>query len=350
MNSLNTKVVSLEFEKGIDLRRHINECQQVHPEATGELTGLLSQITLSAKIVSRAVNRAGLIDILGSTGDTNVHGEEKAELDVYANKIFKRNLKSNAGVSLIASEEEEETVEVENPENRGKYVVSLDPLDGSSNIEFNVSIGSIFGIYRKRSGSVDKPCTDEDILQKGRKLVASGYVIYGSSTMLVYSTGNGVHGFTLDTSIGEFLLCQPDISIPETGGAYSVNESYFPNWENAIQESVSEFKDDSDFTARYIGSLVADFHRTLLGGGVFLYPNEPDTPGKENGKLRLLYEAAPLAFLAREAGGRASNGRQAILDIKPERLHQRVPLYIGSRQPVNRIEKKVRGKQTTAVH
>ncbi|MFB6344357.1 MAG: class 1 fructose-bisphosphatase [bacterium] len=335
-------------EVGIDLGRHISESERAHPEATGELSQLLGQITLAAKIVSRAVNKAGLAGILGTTGEKNIHGEEMAELDVYANNVFKRNLINNAPVCLVASEEEEEPVEVTDPDKRGKYVVSLDPLDGSSNIDYNVSIGTIFGIYRKQSGKVDEPTTEDDILQKGRNLVASGYVIYGSSTMLVYTTGEEINGFTLDNSIGEFLLCHPDIEMPDSGGSYSVNESYFTKWEKPIQESVESFRADSNYTSRYIGSLVADFHRNLLGGGVFLYPNEPDTPGKENGKLRLLYEAAPLAYLIEAAGGRASNGETDILDLSPERLHQRVPLYIGNKDAVDLIEKNVE-QHATAV-
>jgi fructose-1,6-bisphosphatase I len=339
----------VSVEKGIDLRRHIAAQQKKHPDATGEFSQLLGQISLAGKIVSRAVNKAGLVDILGSTGEENVHGEEKAQLDVYANKIFKKNLKENANVCLMGTEEEKNTVEVTDPDHRGKYVVALDPLDGSSNIEYNVSIGTIFGIYKKQSGPVDEACSDEDLLRKGRELQGAGYIIYGSSTMLVYSAGHNVHGFTLDQSIGEFLLCHPNIQIPESGGSYSVNESYFSKWEEPIQKSVKEFKNDSDYTSRYIGSLVADFHRNLLGGGVFLYPNEPETPGKENGKLRLLYEAGPLAYLVEKAGGRAIDGENDILDLKPTELHQRVPLYLGSPEPVNKIEENVRNRNTETV-
>lgn len=340
-------VLHVSSEIGVDLGRHIAQSEKQHPEATGKLTQLLGQITLAAKIVSRAVNKAGLAGILGTTGEENVHGEEMAELDVYANQLFKRNLVNNAPVCMVASEEEEEPVEVTDPEKRGKYLVTLDPLDGSSNIDYNVSIGTIFGIYRKRTGTLSDPVSEEDIFQPGKNLVASGYVIYGSSTMLVYTTGEEVNGFTLDKSIGEFLLCHPDIQIPESGGSYSVNESYFENWEKPIQESVTAFKQNSEYTSRYIGSLVADFHRNLLGGGVFLYPNEPDTPGKENGKLRLLYEAAPLANIVQAAGGRASNGTTNILELEPEELHQRVPLYIGSRKPVELIEAKVEDHAAT---
>ncbi len=345
--NFDSRVVTLE--KGTDLRRHIAAQEEHHPEATGEFSQLLSQISLAAKIVSRAVNEAGLVDILGSTGEENVHGEEKAQLDVYANEVFKEHLTENANVCLIGTEEERDTVEVTESAHRGKYVVAMDPLDGSSNIDYNVSIGTIFGIFRKQSGPIDEPCSEDDLLRKGRDLKGAGYVIYGSSTMLVYTAGRTVNGFTLDQSIGEFLLCHPDIEIPDSGGAYSVNESYFSRWEEPIQQSVREFKSDSDYTSRYIGSLVADFHRNLLDGGVFLYPNEPETPGKENGKLRLLYEASPLAFIVERAGGRATDGQTNILDRKPESLHQRVPLYIGSPDPVDRIEETVRNHRVEPV-
>lgn len=328
------------MQKGTDLRRHIREQEKQHPGATGQFTQLLGQIALSAKIVSRAVNRAGLVDLLGKSGEENVYGEEKAQLDVYANRIFKKNLSNHPGVSLIASEEEKEAVESGEGGN-GKYVVTMDPLDGSSNIDYNVSIGSIFGIFQKRSGAEEPPTVETDLLQKGRNFVASGYVIYGSSTMLVYSAGEEVFGFTLDRSIGEFLLSHPSIKTPDAGGSYSVNESYFQKWEKPIQESVRTFKNDSNYSSRYIGSLVADFHRNLLNGGVFLYPNEPETPGKEQGKLRLLFEAAPLGYIIEQAGGLASNGSERILKLKPKEIHQRIPLYLGSRKPVKKIEENV---------
>jgi len=330
-------------ELGTDLRRHIARIEKDHPEATGEFTQLLGQITLAAKIVSRAVNKAGLAGVLGKTGGgENVFGEEQAELDVMAHQVFTRALKSNGGVCLIASEEKEEPEPVRDPRLRGKYMVTMDPLDGSSNIDYNVSIGTIFGIYRREPDEDGEiRAREADLLRPGRELVAAGYVIYGSSTMLVYTTGESVDGFTLDTSIGEFLLSHPGIEIPRSGGSYSVNASYYDRWEEPIRRSVDDFREDPDYTSRYIGSLVADFHRNLLGGGVFLYPNEPETPGKEQGKLRLLYEAAPLAMIVQQAGGRASDGERDILDIKPRELHQRVPLYIGSPEPVSRIENRV---------
>ncbi|MFB6356987.1 MAG: class 1 fructose-bisphosphatase [bacterium] len=326
------------MKKGIDLRRHITMTEKEHPEATGEFSQLLSQITLAAKIVSREVNKAGLVDILGLTDDENVFGEQQAQLDVYANNVFTKALIHNGGVCVVGSEEEEDPVKVRKEVLRGKYAVTLDPLDGSSNIDYNISIGTIFGIYRRISSDDESdPGKREDLLQAGRELVAAGYVIYGSSTMLVYTTGENVYGFTLDSSIGEFLLSYPDIQIPSSGGAYSVNESYFRNWEKPVQESVKELR-NRDYTSRYVGTLVSDVHRTLLDGGIFMYPREPDTPGKEQGKLRLLYEAAPLAYLVEHAGGRAIDGERDILDVKPEWLHQRTPLFIGSTEAVNVVE------------
>lgn len=331
------------MNKGVDLRRHIAMTQQEYPEATGEFSQLLSQITLAAKIVSREVNKAGLVDILGMADEENVYGEQQAQLDVYANRVFTKALIHNGGVCVLGSEEEEEPLKVRKKELRGKYAVTLDPLDGSSNIDYNISIGTIFGIYRQISS--DEPGavgTEEDLLQPGRDLVAAGYVIYGSSTMLVYTTGSNVYGFTLDSSIGEFLLSYPDIQIPESGGSYSVNESYFKKWPEPVQESVKALRRSGDYKSRYIGSFVADFHRNLLDGGIFMYPEEPETPGKEHGKLRLLYEAAPMAYIVEQAGGRATNGTEEILDIEPEYLHERTPLYIGARDPVNLVEEKKR--------
>ncbi|MFP4687123.1 MAG: class 1 fructose-bisphosphatase [bacterium] len=329
------------IKKGIDLRRHISITQREYPEATGEFSQLLGQLTLAAKIVSREVNKAGLGDILGKTDDENVYGERQARLDLYANAIFSRALIHNGGICIIGSEEESDPVRVRKKELRGKYAVTIDPLDGSSNIDYGVSIGTIFGIYRKISKSeADSEGTLEDLLQPGRDLVAAGYVIYGSSTMLVYSAGKRVYGFTLDSSIGEFLLSHPNIQIPEKEGYLSVNESYFTNWAKPVREALKALREDHSYTSRYIGSMVADFHRNLLAGGIFLYPPEPNVPGKDLGKLRLLYEAAPMAFIADRAGGRASNGYKNILDIKPKHLHHRTPFYVGNTKAVELIEKK----------
>lgn len=336
------------MNKGIDLRRHIAMTQKEYPEATGEFSQLLGQITLAAKIVSREVNKAGLVDILGMTDDENVFGEQQAQLDVYANRVFTKALIHNGGVCVLGTEEEEEPIPVKKRELRGKYAVTLDPLDGSSNIDYNISIGTIFGIYKRVSSDESQAQgKEEDLLQPGRQLVASGYVIYGSSTMLVYTTGENVYGFTLDTSIGEFLLSNPDITVPESGGSYSVNESYFKKWTEPVQESVKALRRSGDYKSRYIGTLVADFHRNLLDGGIFMYPEEPDTPGKEDGKLRLLYEAAPLAYIIEQAGGRATNGTEDILDLEPEYLHQRTPLYIGAKDAVDMVEEKKRAAQSS---
>lgn len=327
------------MERGMDLRRHISLNEKEYPHATGEFSRLLGQISLAAKIVSNEINHAGLADILGYTEEENPSGERQARLDQYADTVFTKAVVRNGGVCAIATEERQEPLLVETRDYRGKYVMCMDPLDGSSNINYNVSIGTIFGIYRRVSGDGPKDeAAYRDCLQVGRNLVAAGYVVYGSSTMLVYTTGNGVHGFTLDSSIGEFLLSHPDITIPDSEGSYSANETNFPNWRPGIQESVKHFRRDTDFSSRYIGSLVADVHRNLLKGGIFLYPDEPGVEGKEEGKMRLLYEAAPLAKIVEEAGGRASDGTQDILDIEPESLHQTVPLYIGNQGAVDLIE------------
>lgn len=321
----------------ITVESHILDMQGLHPGASGDFTSLLNDIAFAAKIISREVSRAGLVDILGATGDSNVQGEQVQKLDEYANATLKRCLGRRGQVCLLGSEEEEAAVDVDFGTGSGKYVVIFDPLDGSSNIDANVSIGTIFGIYRRRSRS--GAASLDDALQAGSRLVASGYVVYGSSTMFVYTAGHGVHGFTLDPGIGEFLLSHENVRIPFETNTYSVNEGNEPLWEPAMRDVVRELKRGPQgvgSTARYIGSLVADFHRNLLYGGVFLYPATTKAP---RGKLRLLYEAAPLAFLAEHAGGYASDGRNPILEIEPNDLHERTPLFIGSRGTVLRIEK-----------
>lgn len=309
------------------LTRFLVEEQMKHPGATGAFTELFADITLAAKIVSREVNKAGLAEILGVTGDINIHGEEVKKLDEFANEIFKHVLLKSGIVAAIASEEEDEVV-ISPP---GRYIVVYDPLDGSSNIDVNVSIGTIFGIYRNNSG---ENVSIKDFLRSGRELVAAGYLIYGSSTMLVYTTGNGVHGFTLDPSIGEFILSHYDIKIPEKGKIYSINEAYESRWDNKMKGYIRNLKENGK-TLRYIGSLVADFHRNLLKGGIFLYPADKKNP---HGKLRLLYEAIPLAFIVEQAGGYASDGKGNILDRIPERIHEKTPLFIGSRKEVEKLE------------
>lgn len=323
------------------IEAHILEMQRLHPSASGDFTGLLNDISLAAKIVSQEVNKAGLAeDILGAAGTVNVQGEDVQKLDEFANHVFLRCLGTRGQVSIMGSEEMERPFFADTREGSGRYVVVFDPLDGSSNIDVNVSVGTIFGVWRRRS-ALDH-LQDEDLLQPGSSLVAAGYVIYGSSTMMVYTAGHGVHGFTMDPGIGEFLLSHENITTPFTGGIYSVNEGYEPRWSPRVREVVHQLKHgreggkEGGMTARYIGSLVADFHRNLLKGGIYLYPPTQDKPG---GKLRLMCEAAPLAMVAEAAGGYASDGRRPILDIVPEDLHMRVPLYIGSRGDVLWVEK-----------
>jgi len=316
------------MEIGTTLTRFLLEAQRKYPAATGDFTSLLVQITTAAKIISREVNKAGLIDILGYQGVTNVHGEAVQKLDQFANDTFLRTLCHTGHLIGIASEEMEGIYQIPDMFPKGKYVFIMDPLDGSSNIDVNISIGSIFSIHRRVStGAV---ATMEDFLQKGREQVCAGYIIYGSSTMLVYTTGFGVHGFTLDPGIGEFLLSHEDIQIPSRGSIYSINEGNSALWESGMRAYIEKTRKGGK-SARYVGSLVADFHRNLLKGGIFLYP--ADTKNK-NGKLRLLYEASPLAFIIEQAKGKGTNGHQPILDIVPETLHQRVPLIIGSPEDV----------------
>jgi len=323
----------------VTIDRHIIEQERKYPEATGAFSNVLYDIALAAKLIAREVNKAGLVDILGATNRTNVHGETVKKLDEYAHEVMFKALDHGGYLCCMASEEAEEMLEIPPQFPTGKYALLYDPLDGSSNIEANVSIGTIFSLHRKISNA--ERGSLEDLLQPGCRQVAAGYVVYGSSTMLVYTTGNGVHGFTLDPSIGEFLLSHPDIKIPAPPQRiYSVNEGNYSLWSEGQRRLVDHLKGldgklDKPFSARYIGSLVADFHRTLLYGGLFMYPADKKNP---RGKLRLLYEAAPLAFICEQAGGRASDGERDILGIEPEALHQRTPLYIGSSEFVTLAE------------
>lgn len=326
----------------ITIERHILEQQRAHPEATGVFTNLLYDIALAAKIIAREVSRAGLVQILGRAGTVNVQGEAQMKLDVFANQTIIRMNSYTGRLAVMASEEEPDIIPIPEGYPTGRYVLVFDPLDGSSNIDVNASIGTIFGIYRRKTSG--GPGAVEDCLQPGRDLVAAGYVIYGSSTMLVYTTGNGVHGFTLDPSVGEFLLSHPDIRIPAEPKYYSANQGNERYWSEGVRrytrwlQGLDEEHPRKPLSARYIGSLVADFHRNLLEGGVFFYPLDYKDPGKPKGKLRLLYEAAPLAFIAHYAGGYASDGRRPILDIVPESLHQRTALFIGNRDLVEKAE------------
>ncbi len=325
--------------KGITVSRQIMDSQQTHPEATGELTGLLSELIVAAKIISAEVNMAGLAGILGQSGKTNIQGEEVQKLDDFANRTLKRRMEQCSYICIMGSEEDDGVIPVLDGY-EGKYTLAFDPLDGSSNIDVNVSIGTIFSVHRRKSEG--KQGEMSDLLQKGSEQVAAGYIIYGSSTVLVYTTGHGdgVHGFTLDPSVGEFFLSHPDITIPHKAPYYSINEAYSRYWHDDTRDYINKLKEmdeqgERSYSLRYIGSLVADFHRNLVKGGVFLYPRDKKSTDKPDGKLRLLYEAAPLAMIAEEAGGLAitDDGRR-ILDIEPIDLHQRVPLVIGSRDEV----------------
>ncbi|EGR4277155.1 class 1 fructose-bisphosphatase [Vibrio cholerae] len=328
------------MQKMRTLGEFIVEKQHDFPHASGELSSLLASIRLAAKIVNREINKAGLADIIGASGNDNIQGEEQQKLDLYANEKFKAALEARDQVCGVASEEEDEAVAFSKELNKNaKYVVLMDPLDGSSNIDVNVSVGTIFSIYRRVS-PVGTPPTQEDFLQPGNKQVAAGYVIYGSSTMLVYTTGNGVNGFTYDPSLGTFYLSHENMRIPENGKIYSINEGNYIRFPTGVkkyikfcQENVPE--EGRPYTSRYIGSLVADFHRNLLKGGIYLYPSTQSHP---NGKLRLLYECNPMAFLIEQAGGIASDGARRIMDIKPTELHQRVPFFVGSKNMVHKVE------------
>jgi fructose-1,6-bisphosphatase I len=322
----------------VTVEQHILEEQRRHhPRATGEFSWLLSGITLAAKVIADQVRRAGLSDILGATGERNVQDESVQKLDVFANQALLRCLGSRGNVAVMASEEDARPVVVPRDRRDGRYVVVFDPLDGSSNIDVNVSVGTIFSILRRDPDPTQARDPLVDVLQTGRRQVAAGYVVYGSSTMLVYTAGNGVSGFTLDPDIGAFLLSHPRIEMPEAGSIYSVNEANADSFPEAYRTFLTRLKSGvtgRTYSSRYIGSLVADFHRTLLKGGIFLYPS---TRQHAQGKLRLMYEANPIAFLAEQAGGLATDGRRNILDIAPSDLHQRTPLIVGSRAEVKML-------------
>jgi fructose-1,6-bisphosphatase I len=311
---------------GTTLDRFIKKKQEDFAYATGELSQLLRDIALAGKIINREVNQSGLLDIAGEYGNQNVQGEDQQKLDVIANIRFIRALKNGDQVCAILSEEDEEIIHL-NPQSR--YVVAMDPLDGSSNIDVNVSIGSIFSIYRRIS-PIGGPVQNEDVLQPGTAQVAAGYILYGSSTMLVYTTGHGVYGFTLEPSLGEFVLSHVQMGCPDTGKIFSINEGSYHSFEKGVCSYIDECK-NRDYSARYIGSLVADFHRNLLKGGIYLYPKTHKAP---NGKLRLMYECNALAFIAEQAGGMATDGHQRIMEIQPESFHQRAPFFIGSKSMV----------------
>jgi fructose-1,6-bisphosphatase I len=330
--------------KIMTIERHILEEQSSHPEATGVLTNILYDLALAGKFISSNTTRGGLAQILGSTEDTNVQGERVMKLDRLADQAIYRLNDHTGRLAALASEENADILPIPARYPTGKYVLLYDPLDGSSNIDYNTSIGTIFSIYRRKS--TEGPGTLEDCLQPGRNLVAAGYLLYSVSTMLVYTTGTGVHGFTLDPGIGEFLLSHPNIRIPSTPHYYSVNQGNEPYWSEGMRRFTRFLQgmegEQAPLSQRYIGSLVGDFHRTLLAGGIFYYPADSQDPSKPHGKLRLAYEAAPLAFIIQQAGGYASDGQQSILDIQPRALHQRTPLYIGNRELVEKAEEYLR--------
>ena len=313
---------------GSTLDRFIKSNQDQFAYASGELSQLLRDIALASKVVNREVNKAGLIDIMGAVGSQNTAGDDQQKLDVLANIRFTRALAKGGEVCALVSEEAESFVDLNN---EGKYVIAIDPLDGSSNIDVNVSIGTIFSIYRRKS-PIGTPIQQEDILQRGADQVAAGYVLYGSSTMMVYTTGHGVHGFTYEPTLGEYFLSHPDMHMPVDGKIYSVNEGFANSFAKPVKDYVQYCKDQK-YTARYIGSLVADFHRNMLKGGIYIYPATAKDP---NGKLRLMYECNALAFVAEQAGGKATNGSMRILDIVPESLHQRTAFYVGSKNMVDK--------------
>lgn len=338
------------INKVITLNEFILETQKDFPYASGELSGLLGDIAFAAKLINRSVNKAGLIDILGNAGNSNIHGEEVKKLDIYAHEQMTNCLRVSGECAGIASEEADGIVVFDDERSRkAQYVVCFDPLDGSSNIDVNISIGTIFAIYRKINPV--GVCDELDFLQPGRQLVAAGYIIYGSSTMMVYSTGNGVNGFTLDPSIGEFCLSHPNIQTPSKGSIYSVNESYWNKFSPGVNNFIRYCKDNDKatgrpFNSRYIGTLVSDFHRNLIKGGIFMYPATTSHP---NGKLRLMYECNPMAFLIEKAGGMATDGAQRILDIQPTALHQRSPLFIGATDLVRKAMEFVYEEQYAAL-
>lgn len=332
--------ITVKTPSVITIGRHILFEQEAFPDATGALTEILYSLALAGKLIARHTTRAGLADILGSAGRKNVQDEEVQKLDVYANDTIVKLNNHTGNLAVMASEEKEDIIQIPKKYPKGKYVLLFDPLDGSSNIDFNVSVGTIFAIYKRKTkfgaGNLD------DVLQKGADIVAAGYMVYGSSTMLVYSTGNGVNGFTLDPSIGEFLLSHPNIRLPQPK-YYSVNQGYSKYWTEGVKRYTRWLQGEEgakqSLSLRYIGSMVSDIHRTLLAGGIFYYPADTRNPKKPHGKLRLLYEALPMAYIIEQAGGYGSTGRGPLLEVQPTELHQRTPLYLGNRELVEKAEK-----------
>lgn len=325
--------------KNQTLGEFIIENQSAFPYSSGELSRLINSIRLAAKVVNHKVNKAGLVDIIGAAGETNIQGEEQQKLDVYANEKFIQTLTNREIVCGIASEENDDFIVIKgcNNDNNNKYVVMIDPLDGSSNIDVNVSVGTIFSVYC-RVTPMGSPVTIEDFLQPGNKQVAAGYIVYGTSTMLVYTTGHGVNGFTLNPAIGTYYLSHPNMQFPETGNIYSINEGNYIHFPQGVKDYIKYCQSeegDRPYTSRYIGSLVSDVHRNMIKGGIYIYPTSSKA---KTGKLRLLYECNPMAFITEQAGGKASDGFQRIMDIEPTELHQRVPFFCGSRKMVEKAE------------
>lgn len=330
----------MQFEEGTTLDRFLMETLRTHPEASGQFVNLLNQVTLAGKLVSARVNRAGLAGMFGATGQMNIQGEYVQKLDIYANETFKRALEHAGVVCMIISEEEEAPIGIPQPFVPGHYIFCMDPLDGSSNIDTNASIGTIFCAYRRKSSDTEAPNL-QDVLRPGHELVMAGYIVYGAGTVLVLSTGQGVHGFTLDPTVGEFFLSHHNIRLDPDTRSYSCNEAYAAQWDPRLRNWIDGRKEPSlGWSSRYIGSLVGDFHRNLVKGGLFLYP---PTAKNKNGKLRLLYEAFPLAFLAEAAGGSATDGQGRILDRIPSSIHERTPLYIGNRDAVAAVQAALNG-------
>ena len=325
-------------DKQITVTEHLLLHQTQSPAATGSFTRLLYDLILAAKIIDRSVKKAGLLDVLGRTGEINVQGEQVQRLDEFANRALIHRMERSGALCVMASEENADLIPIPQSFAKGEYILIFDPLDGSSNIDVNINIGTIFSLHRRVS-SKDQDVSIEDVLQVGTRQVAAGYFLYGPSTMMVYTTGQGVHGFTLDPTVGEFLLSHPRIKLPETSNIYSVNEGNYLYWNQNIRDCVDAFKGTNNprgkpYNSRYVGSLVADFHRTLLNGGIFLYPANSKSPSQPRGKLRLMCEASPLAFVAEQAGGIASDGTRRILEILPDELHTRTPLVMGSKREV----------------
>ena len=334
------------YKNQLTLGEFIIENQKDFKYSSGELSKLINSIRLAAKIVNHQVNKAGLVDILGDIGETNIQGEDQQKLDLYANDVFKSALINREIVCGIASEEEEDFITIEGRQNthENKYVVLIDPLDGSSNIDVNVSVGTIFSIYRRITPS-GKPVQKEDFLQQGKEQVAAGYIIYGTSTMFVYTTGHGVNGFTLNPALGTFYLSHPAMRFPKKGTILSINEGNYTRFPQGVKEYIKfcqAEEEDRPYTFRYIGSLVSDFHRNMIKGGVYLYPSSSKAP---HGKLRLLYESNPMAFIAEQAGGSATDGYNRIMEIEPKKLHERVSFFCGNTEMVEKAEEFMRGFQ-----